>query len=160
MKFKYIKESTKEDISEMEKILSQNLFNKYYFHLYAVDFLPDFAQKRNDGWASKWMTIQNKSNKRIGMIRISRADVRENTELAIFIYEKFSNKGFGTKAMKEVIKLCGEIGIKNIMLQTTSERLLKYYIKIGFKHTGKFESHSRLMDGKIYPQYSLQMLLK
>lgn len=162
-KYKHIRESTEEELTTMTEILSKNVYNKYYMHLFASDYMPNsLNSKENDGWHTKWITIVNNrtNDDPVGMIRMSRDSNRIITELAILVYEKHSGKKYGHKAIKEVISLCIKLGISNIIMHTTSDRLLRHYKKLGFKHVGTTRIRRRLIDGKMYDEYTLQKILK
>lgn len=162
-KYKHIREATNKELEDMIEELSKNLYNKYYMHFFEVDFMTSsLNSKENDGWHKKWITIVNNrtNNEPVGIIRLSRDSNRIITELAIVVYEEHSGRKYGTKAIKEIISLCGDLGITNIIMRTSSSRLLKYYKRLSFKHVGTLKYKTKLMDGKMYDEYTLQKLLK
>lgn len=157
MRFKHIREATKDEIDQVESTLSENLYNEYYFHFFSTDYTVDMTGT-NNGFGWKWMTIMDDNEKTVGIIQIARQRIRENAKLGFLVYEKHSEKRYGTRAIKETIKLCWDIGVNNIILETTSKRLCKYYEKQGFKHVGTMKNEARLPNWEVVDRYYLQLL--
>ena len=155
---KYIRESTQEDIEKMDKEISVNLYNLYYSHFIGEASWSGLASS-DGGWGRKYMTIINEAGENIGLVQMSRKIPRNVAYLAFVIYEKYSNNGYGTKAIYDVIKLCSSIGINNIILNTTSRRLVNYYENIGFEVVGCIKNRICLPDGSINNQYILQKII-
>ncbi|MDI9459477.1 MAG: GNAT family protein, partial [Bacillota bacterium] len=71
-------------------------------------------------------------------------------EICIFIGdEEYQNKGFGTDAMKILIRLCfNQLNLYKVGLNVLSynERALKVYRRLGFKEEGRLRQE-RFVDG-------------
>lgn len=158
-KYKYIREATAEEIKVMNESIEKNLYNKYYFHFIGSYYSQKLVGENNGhGW--KFISILNDNKEVVGIIQISRQEVKTVAKLGFLVYEEFAGKGYGTRAIKEVIELCRNIGIENIVLTTTGKRLMKYYQRYGFKLVGTIKKYKRLPNWKLYDYYFLQLILR
>lgn len=87
----------------------------------------------------------------IGGCGFNRLDWKNrNCEIGIFIGdEEYQNKGFGTDAMKILIRLCfNQLNLYKVGLNVLSynERALKVYRRLGFKEEGRLRQE-RFFDG-------------
>lgn len=151
-------EASQEDIIYANTELEKNLYNEYYWSFFGDLSLTKLSLV-NDGYGRKYMTIVNDNYDHIGMVSLSRKIPLSNAVLSIFVYEKYSSNGYGTQALEEAIEMCKIIGVDNILIDTTSERLRKYYKKFGFKDVGCFNKWATLPDFKKYDKYYLQLIL-
>ena len=155
---KYIREATKEEISKMFEHLRINLYNEFYWSFFGTDYY-NMSENTNDGYGNKLMAIIDDSNECVGLVQISRKVPRSNAVLGFVVYEYVSGRGYGPSSIKETLDLCKSIGINNILIDTTSERLKTYYEGFGFEHVGTFKKWGPLPDGKLHDKNYLQIHL-
>ncbi|MGN0523525.1 MAG: GNAT family N-acetyltransferase [Eubacterium sp.] len=106
----------------------------------------------NNETVIKWCYI-NVGGKNVGSIWLETID-KDTVKLGVFIaYEKYRHKGFGTLAIKEMIKFAQANGYKNIVLNVRCSNISAYnaYKKIGF-----FETEKYLKDNNI-PVISMKL---
>lgn len=119
-----------------ENISFYKQFENYYnenLSIYLSRIYPDSNS------VIKWCYI-NENNINIGSIWLEKVD--ENIlKLGIFIAEeKYSNKGFGTLAIKEMLDIAKLNNYKTVTLNVriTNHRAIKAYQNIGFKKTNQY----------------------
>lgn len=118
-----------------ENLRSYKQFENYFDNLscYLSRIYPDFDTK------IKWCYI-NVYNKNIGGIWLEKVNVN-TVKLGVFIAdEKYRNKGYGTFAIKEIIRFAKYLGYKSIVLNVRISNIKAFnvYQNIGFKETKRF----------------------
>lgn len=154
----YVRESTDDEVNNMLDYLKINLYNKFYWNYFGADYY-NVPSKDNDGYLNKFLSILDDSSNCVGLIQISRKIPRTNVVLSIVVYQQHAGKGFGTRALKETINICRDIGIRNILINTSGNRLKSYYENIGFELVGTIKKWIALPDGKLHDKYCLQLHL-
>lgn len=107
--------------------------------------------------------IEHKETKELlgsgGLFGISK--INNSTELGIAIYaEKNWGKGFGTDAMKVLLKIGFDyLNFYRIQLRVIefNERAIKTYIKVGFTEVGRLRK-SQFWEGKYYDHIMMDIL--
>ena len=165
MDYKYIKLATNEDLSNHNKYLKLNLYNEKYKHLFGGNYLiKDIDKIKNDGWNDIAFNITNgktdKYSKIIGLVRIN---INRGTLLTslngIHIIESYIGKGYGKKAMVELLHFC-KSRFTRLELTTSDKKLVDFYKSFGFRLVGKYEKRLVLTDYKVYDDYAMEILFK
>lgn len=158
---KYIRESTIEEIKELEIEINENLYHKKYLHYQPTNYSNvRNLTKNNYSLYFKWFSVLDDGKNVVGMIQLSRPEYKDRVVFAVLIYKRSQGKGYGLRAMKEFFKFCKGIGIKSVEGFTTNKRLEKFYLnKLRMRKVGVFKKRRKLLNGKIYDELIFEKIL-
>lgn len=158
MKHKYLSLCTAEDIIRHHKFSRANLYNPLFKSYYGNCCYHSMENNKSDGNNNTIFNILNDKKEIIGMIKfcIDRYNQMSNI-CGIYIEEKYHNKGYGAKAMKEFMRFV-KTRFNRVELNTSSKRLVKFYEQFGFKLYGTATKRLRLPDEKLYDDYFMEWL--
>lgn len=118
-----------------ENLRSYKQFENCFDNLssYLSRIYPDFDTKIKQCYI-------NVDNKDIGGIWLEKVNVN-TVKLGVFIAdEKYRNNGYGTLAIKEIIRFAKDLGYKSVVLNVRISNIKAFnvYQNIGFKETKRF----------------------
>lgn len=155
-KYKHLSETSKNDRDKINEILNANLFNGFYKFLFGCQSVAEVSQ--SNGYWEKVLNILNDSGEKIGFIELKRINIFR-VRFSACVFEEFSGKGYGSKAIKAILGLCKDLGYESIEGVTAGVRQLKLYEKLGFKKVGHLKKRVVLTDGKLYDDFLIERFL-
>lgn len=158
MKHKYLSLCSEDDMKKHNDYLSVNLYNPIFKSYHGHLGFNNISGRKSDGRVNIIFNILTDKKEIVGMIRF--APNRENQMsciVGVYIQEKYMNKGYGSRAMKEFMRFI-KTRFNRVELNTTSKRLVKFYEQFGFKHFGTGTKRVRLPDEKLYDDYFMEWL--
>lgn len=127
-----------------------------------IESEKEWIQKTLEKGELSFAIIKKENDTLIGNISFSKVDYKnQKTEVGIFIgEEEDKNKGYGTEALKLLIKYGFEYqNFNNIMLKVFSfnEGAIKCYKKVGFKEFGR-RSQTYIINNNWYDTIYMEIL--
>lgn len=135
-----------ENCSSDDKITRYVVWNTHESLDDTMDFLKKWALSYLTDHCYKWMIVLKETNEIIGTMTVVESNIaQKNAEIGYAYGSKFWNNGYGSEALREVLKfLCNEVGFqkiygKYVKPNQASKRVME---KAGMAHESTLENGS------------------